>query len=127
MGFTIRDLDPVGGAGALDVNAWQWRPTLEIIESLGFGDETRAILMHYSGVSVEFDRDEARAIARAIRERYLPRMGADTRLTADGGFIDEPDRVGFHRDDLSLNYSATRPWLEQFCEFCERCQGFAVN
>lgn len=127
MGFTIRDLNADGGAGEIDVNAWHWRPTLEIIETLGFADETRAILMHYSGVTVEFSQDEARAIAQAIRARYLPRMGPDTRVAHDGSLTDEPDTVGFHRDDLARNYSATRPWLQRFCEFCERCRGFAVG
>jgi hypothetical protein len=127
MGFTIKDLNRDGGVDALDVNAWHWRPTLAIIESMGFLDETRTILMQYNGVTVSFSAAEARAIAAWIDEHHLSRMDANTRLMLDGSDTQVPDEVGFHRDDLSLNYSTNRIWLEQFRDFCRRCDGFEVS
>lgn len=54
-------------------------------------------------------------------------MGPHTRIQLDGAHTETPDEVAFHRDDLSLNYSTNRIWLEQFRDFCERCNGFEVS
>lgn len=100
----------------LGVNAWNWRPALELLESAGVLDAETAELLGYN-ILVELGGEDARRIA-AFLDSYLSTAPAGGRILLDGSVTTEPDTFEFHRDDLARNYSATVEWLTRFREFC---------
>ena len=109
---------------------WNWRsPTIELIRCTNALDSERLDGLHEGMSATRVSRDEARAIARHLRQRILPLLAPDSRVMLDGTATTEPDDGTFYRDDANshLNYSATRSWLEQFADFCESCGGFEFN
>ncbi|KAB8188447.1 hypothetical protein FH608_044215 [Nonomuraea phyllanthi] len=100
----------------LSVNAWNWRPALELLESAGVLDAETAELLGYN-ILVELGGEDARRIA-AFLDSYLSTAPAGGRVLLDGSVTTEPDTFEFHRDDLARNYSATVEWLTRFRDFC---------
>lgn len=113
----------------LFVNAWNWRPTVEIVRRAGLLDAPRleGLVQQCSATLVL--ADEARAIARHLREAVLPSLSTDARIRLDGRVTDEPDDGTLYRrpDEFDRNYGATRTWLESFAAFCEASDGFELN
>jgi hypothetical protein len=118
-------LDRPDGAD-LDVNAWNWRPTLALFEQNGLLDDEKLALLEYN-VTVAITPDEARRIASFL-DGYLGAVPLDGRVLVDGSVTSEPDDFQLHRDDLARNYSATAAWLRELRDFCRGAEeGFTVS
>jgi hypothetical protein len=116
--------------GGLQVNAWNWRPTIEFLRVEGVIDDETSELLTTNGCGAEADADLARRIAHAI-ESKIQGMRPGERIRADLTVTAAPKRVAeFHKpetiDTIDL-YSAKYEWLVQFKDFCERCGGFRVS
>ncbi len=127
MGFDLTD--GADNERILLVNFWNWRPTVELVRAANIVDARRLEGLHQGMSATRISRQEARSIARYLRERVLPDLPPESRVLLDGTVTTEPDDGTFYRDnaDSHLNYSATRSWLEEFAEFCESCGGFEFN
>lgn len=123
MSWNIRDL--ANDEHTLKVNAWNWHPTLLLLETMGILDKDRLERMQYN-VVVTVSEAEARAIADQLENRVLPAMGLDDRLQMDLTLTDEPDDLTLHEDAVK-NYSATQQWLSSFAGFCRTCGGFEIS
>jgi hypothetical protein len=111
---------------SLDVNAWNWRPTLELLKKSGTLDADTTELLGYHS-DVELTGEQAQRIATFL-ETYLANIPAGGRVLHDGLITTEPDTFEFHRDDLDRNYSATVEWLTCFREFCRTAtDGFTAG
>ncbi|NUP61051.1 MAG: hypothetical protein HOW71_02620 [Nonomuraea sp.] len=101
---------------SLGVSSWEWRPTLELLERAQVLDAETVDLL---GINFEttLNGGDAGRIA-AFLDSYLPGLGERDRVRLDGEVTDEPDTHELHRDDLSLNYSASAEWLHRFRDFC---------
>ncbi|MET8861767.1 hypothetical protein ABZW11_02305 [Nonomuraea sp. NPDC004580] len=111
---------------SLQVNAWNWRPTLELLENSGVLDEETADLLGYN-IAVDLTADQAHRIATFL-DTYLASLPDEARVMLDGSTTTEPDTNEFHRDDLSLNYSASTDWLRRFRDFCHTARtGFTAS
>ena len=116
-------LVPASGEG-IWINAWNWRPTEELVRRTGIlPDETLELLEYGIG---EVTAEQAGRIADFLDD-YLSRLGPQHRVALDGTVIDEPDTYEFHRDDLSRNYTASYEWLTKFRDFCRTCHGFTMS
>ena len=127
MGFAITDLsDP---EQIIFVNFWNWHPTVEIIRRTGLIDAQRLEGLHQQISATCVTTDEARAIARHLRDIVLPALSPQARVLLDGSSTTEPDDGTLHRDpsELDRNYGASHTWLETFATFCESCSGFEFN
>src|ERR1700739_1061070 len=125
MGFMIFDLEDKSRFKS--VNFWNWRPTLALISSFKLLDDERLERMGMSCVGATVTQSEARAIAKALRERVLPGLGDADRVKLDLAVTGTPDDGTLYRgDETEKNYSATRAWLQEFAEFCETCRGFKI-
>lgn len=111
------------------INAWNWRPTIEFLRVEGIIDDTTAELMTCN-LGAKVGADLAGRMAAAI-QRKLQDMRPGERMLTDLSVTSEPKNVAeFHKpeniDPVDL-YSATYEWLIEFKEFCERCGGFEVS
>jgi hypothetical protein len=123
MSWRIHDL--VDREKTFKVNAWNWRPTLEILKTFGILDEDRLERMQYN-VTVTVSLEEARGIAEQFERRFLSKMTPADRVRLDLTLTDEPDDFQIHDDDLK-NYGATEEWLQKFTDFCRSCNGFEIG
>jgi len=105
-------------------NAWNWRPTEELVRRSGIVPGETLELLEY-GIG-EVTAEQAKRLADFLDD-YLSGLGSQHRVTLDGTVIDEPDTYEFHRDDLSRNYSATYEWLTKFRDFCRTSNGFTMS
>ncbi|MGI8788236.1 MAG: hypothetical protein ACR2HG_10795 [Pyrinomonadaceae bacterium] len=126
MSFTLFDL----GAENFEfrANAWNWKPTLEIIKSFDIVDEGKLRQMSYNATGAKFSDEEAHIIGAKIRDEILPKLEPNKRIFADLSITDAPDDGTFFRDDDEQwkNYSANYDWLKEFSEFCLKSKGFQV-
>jgi hypothetical protein len=108
-------------------NWWNWRPTIELIRSLGLIDDERLDLMG-SNAGAEVTQQEAQAIGKFIAKRVLPGLRPGQRVLLDLTVTDAPDDGTFYREpgEQHKNYSATERWLRRFADFCKECHGFRV-
>lgn len=124
-------LVPVKGED-LKVNAWNWRPTLELLFAAGVITEDEHELLGCQGCGARVDSKKAAQIADAVTEK-LDSMNPGQRMLADLSVSSEPkQRAVFSRGsndkDIDTNelYSTTFEWLHTFVRFCERSGGFEV-
>ena len=113
----------------VQVNAWNWRPTIEFLRVEGIIDDETAELLSLNGCRVQADADLARQMAVAV-EGKLQSMRPGERIRGDLSVTGAPKKVAeFHKpesiDAVDL-YSATYEWLVRFKDFCEYCGGFEV-
>ena len=127
MGFDITDL--ADSRRIVFVNFWNWRPTVELIRAAGLLDAPRLEGLQQQCSATHISTNEARAIARHLREAVLPTLAPESRVLLDGTSTAESDDFAFHNDpgESDRNYSATRSWLETFATFCESCSGFELH
>jgi hypothetical protein len=123
MGFWV--LDQKDEANALKINAWNWRPTLVMLEQFQILDAEQLERMSFNGGNGNATVEQARVIAQKLKIMLEP-LGPGDRFLLDRSTTTEPDDFVFHQEDLGKNYGASREWLEQFMNFCEGCQGFRV-
>jgi hypothetical protein len=117
----------------LQVNAWNWRPTLEFLRAENLITADAAELLGSNGCGARVDADLANRIAAAV-ENKVSTMKPGDRIRADTTVTDIPKvpqvfRPDNQRADVDAGnlYSATYDWLVTFKEFCKRCDGFMVS
>jgi hypothetical protein len=106
---------------SLVVNAWTWRPTLELLERSGVLDANTTELLGYN-IAVDITGEQAQRIATFL-DVYLESTPTGGRVLLDGSITTEPDTFEFYRDDVGRNYSATVVWLARFRDFCRTATG----
>ena len=116
----------------IQINGWNWRPTLEFLLRSGLIGEELYERMGAQGAGGEVDAVLAGRIAEAI-ERILKVMRPGERMLADLTVTDKPKtkwvitpetRSG--ESDINDMYSATYEWLVKFASFCRSSGGFEV-
>ena len=126
MSFTLIDLKSRNNE--FPASVWNWRVAVAVIRDLNIVDEfqTKRMLETASGIKIE--ESAAREIGRRIREDLLPKLSPNKRIFEDLSITDEPDDGTFygHGEDNWKNFSAGYRWLEDFADFCSRCEGFEV-
>jgi hypothetical protein len=114
------------------VNAWNWRPTLELLLAANVITEDDHERMGALGGGGSADAEKALRIADVVADR-LRRMNPAERVLADLSVSKEPKKFavfgpGVNADDIDVNelYSTTYEWLESFSKFCRSSGGFEV-
>jgi hypothetical protein len=117
----------------VQVNAWNWRPTLETLYRDRLISLEEYERMGASGCGGHVDADLASRIADAIECR-LEAMKPGERILADGSATYRPrKKVVFtpqmDSQDVDVNdlYSADYDWLVTFRDFCRGSGGFRVS
>ena len=116
----------------LKVNAWNWRPTLELLLALNTITEKEHEQMGANGCGGKVDGEKASRIGGVVYEK-LKDMKPKERLRANLSVTDEPKKLtvfspGMNANEVDVNelYSASFEWLETFAKFCETSGGFEV-
>jgi hypothetical protein len=114
------------------INAWNWRPTLELLHNAKVVDDDLYERMGTFGRQAIVDADTAIRIANFLSDR-LGTMKAGDRIRADLTVTDsakKPLRITpgmqIDRIDVVDTYSATYEWLMQFSDFARSSDGFEV-
>lgn len=117
----------------LVVNAWNWRPTLELLFTSGVITEAEHELLGCQGCGATVNEENARRMADAVT-RKLETMNPGQRMLADLSVSSQAkQRAVFYpvnndkEVDTNELYSTTFEWLHTFVRFCERSGGFSVN
>jgi hypothetical protein len=120
VGVDINDL--ADRRRSIHASAWQWRPTVEVIRSLGLFDSER--LDRLSKGIGEFNGEETRQLAQKLENEVLAHLRPGQRILYSGKITDEPDGGTFYRrpEELESNYSVDQEWLARFVGFCKSCQ-----
>ena len=116
----------------LQVNAWNWRPTLELLFAANVITEEDHERMGTHGPVGKVDAEKASRIADAVVHKLMS-MNAGERMLANLSVSKEPKKLaefghGVNADDIDENelYSTTYEWLEKFSKFCLSSGGFEV-
>jgi hypothetical protein len=117
----------------VQINAWNWRPTLEFLRARNIITSEHAELLGCNGCGARVDADLANQMAAAV-ENKLSTMAPGDRMRADLTVTSVPKVPQvFGPDtqpsdiDVTELYSATYEWLVTFKDFCKRCDGFMVS
>ena len=114
----------------LQINAWNWRPTLELLYAGGVITEDDHLRMGAHGLGKV---DEAKALLMAeFVWQQLRSMNPGERMLSDLSVSKEPKQLSVfsgQADDIDSNelYSTTYEWLETFARFCKSSKGFEVR
>jgi hypothetical protein len=116
----------------VQVNAWNWRPTLELLFAENLLAEEDYKRMAANGCGGQVDAALAYRIADAVESKLAAmnpgeRLRADLSITATPKVLQTftPDTKPDDIDAVNL-YSATYEWLVTFKDFCKRSEGFEV-
>jgi hypothetical protein len=116
----------------VQINAWNWRPTLEILRVENLVDDEALELLGCNGCGATVDDELAQRIAAALTRRLAgmrpgERVRGDLSITAEPKprMVFKPGMAPDEIDPVEL-YSAQYEWLVQFRDFCERSGGFEV-
>jgi hypothetical protein len=114
------------------INAWNWRPTLELLRNVGLIDDDLYERMGTFGREAIVDADTALRIADFLDER-LRTIRAGDRIRADLTVTDKAKKSliitpGMQTEQIDVVdvYSATYEWLVQFRDFARASGGFQV-
>ena len=117
------------------INAWNWRPTLELLRKANLIDDDlyeRMGRMGTSGRRAIVDAGTAVRIADFLDE-YLRTMNAGDRVRYDLTVTNEAKKPliftpGMQTDkiDVANAYSATYEWLVRFSDFARVSGGFEI-
>jgi hypothetical protein len=108
----------------LQVNAWNWRPTLELVSRAGLLDDEAVERASAQGAGGRVTAEQALRIAEFL-DRYLGDLTPGQRVRSDGTVTSEPKNYQLDQEPREL-YSATYEWLSQFRDFCRTSGGFTV-
>jgi len=116
----------------LQVNAWNWRSTLELLLAANVITEDDHERMGAQGCSGKVDAEKASRIADVIVQKLMS-MKPGERMLANLSVSKAPKRLAVFEpnmnvEDIDLNelYSASYEWLEAFAKFCRGSGGFEV-
>lgn len=117
----------------LQVNAWNWRPTLKFLFAAGVITENDYELLGFQGSGGRVNAEKADQMANAVTQK-LASLNPGERMLADLSVSSEPKKkVVFSPDnnvkdiiDTDDLYSTTLEWLQTFVTFCRRSGGFHV-
>ena len=116
----------------IKINAWNWRPSLELLRDAGIIDDDLFERMGTHGRKAEVDAATAARIADFIEAR-LRTMKPEQRVLADLTVTDKPKRrliitPGTKIDQIDAVdvYSASYEWLVTFRDFSKTSGGFEV-
>lgn len=116
----------------LVVNAWNWRPTLELLLASGVISEEDHLHLGGHGFGGSVAAEQAGRIAVAVKQK-LETMHPGQRVLADLAISSEPKKLAVfspesNADEIDSNelYSTSFDWLRTFAEFCQRSGGFTV-
>lgn len=115
----------------LQVNAWNWRPTLEFLYAAEVITEDDHECLGGHGLGGKVDEAKALLIAEVVT-RKLRSMDSGERMLADLSVSKEPKELAVFNpeaEDVDSNelYSASYEWLHTFAEFCRSSKGFDVK
>jgi hypothetical protein len=117
----------------VQVNAWNWRQTLELLWAQDIITSEHAQLLACNGCGATVDAALAERIA-AVVENTLARLAPGDRVRVDftvtsGPKVPQVFGPGTQPSDIDVTelYSATYDWLVTFKDFCKRCDGFEVS
>jgi len=116
----------------VQINAWNWRPTIEFLRAQNIITSEHAELLGCNGCGASVDAALANRIA-AVVEAKLATLAPGDRVRVDLTVTSAPkvpqvfgpDTKPADIDAAEL-YSATYDWLVTFKDFCKRCDGFEV-
>ena len=106
----------------VQINGWNWRPTLQLLRTKGVLDDGMYERMSYQGCGGEADAELAARMADVV-ESKLAEMRPGERMLADLGVTAKLKSGEIFAEDV---YSAMYDWLVRFRDFCRRCGGFRV-
>ena len=116
----------------IQINGWNWRPTLELLFAAGVITEDDHERMGGQGLGGKVDEAKALRIAEVVTRKLLS-MNPGERMLADLSVTKDPKQLvvftpGMNTDDIDSNelYSTTYEWLETFVNFCRSSKGFKV-
>jgi hypothetical protein len=110
--------------GDLQINAWNWRPTLELLHRARLLDGEAVQRAAAQGAGGRVTAEQALRIAEFL-DRYLADLAPGQRVRADGTVTSEPKTHQLDQEPREL-YAATYEWLSQFRDFCRSSGGFMV-
>jgi hypothetical protein len=108
----------------LQVNGWNWRPTLELLRRARLLDEETLERAAAQGAGGRVTGEQALRIAEFL-DRYLAGLTPGHRVRCDGTVTSAPQRYELDQETREL-YTATYEWLSQFRDFCRARGGFTV-
>lgn len=107
---------------AVQINGWNWRPTLAILRSEGVLDDEMFERMNAQGCGGEADAVIAARMADAVESR-LAEMKPGERMLSDLAVTANSKSGDIFAEDA---YSAAYEWLVRFRDFCRCSGGFKV-
>ena len=117
----------------IQVNTWNWRPTLEFLRARNIITSEHAELLGCNGCGARVDADLANQMAAAVENKLSTLIPGDSmRVDLTVTSVPKVPQV-FSPDtqpsdiDVTELYSATYEWLVTFKDFCRRCDGFMVS
>jgi hypothetical protein len=124
----------VSKRGDLQVNAWNWRPTLELLLAENVVTPEQYERLGAQGCGGRVNADTADHIADLIERRLVStemkpgeRMRADLTVTSSKRvpivFLPNGDVESADTNDI---YSSSYEWLVAFRDFCRQSGGFEV-
>ncbi len=116
----------------LQVNAWTWRPTLELLRTTNVINEDDYERMGTQGCGGRVNAELASRIADIVAHKLIG-MKPGERLLADLSVSAEHKKLIVFEPNIKVDdidvvnlYSARYEWLESFAEFCRNSGGFDV-
>lgn len=117
----------------IKINAWNWRPTLELLRDAGLIDDDLCERMGTVGRAANLDAATAIRVADFLEMR-LNTMRPEQRILADLTTTDKPKKqvtfaAGMRTEEIDAVdlYSASYEWFLQFRDFCRTSGGFEVR
>ncbi|MBZ5492143.1 MAG: hypothetical protein LAO76_14525 [Acidobacteriia bacterium] len=116
----------------IKINAWNWRPALELLRDAEIIDNDLFERMGTYGCKAEVDADTASRIGDYIGTRALA-MKPEQGVLADLTVTDRPKKTLIITPDTKIDqidaidvYSASYEWLVTFCDFSRTSGGFEM-
>ena len=108
----------------LQINGWNWRPTLELLYRARLLDDEAVQRASANGAGGRVTAEQAVRIAEFL-DRYLAGLTPGQRVRWDGTVTSELKSDQLDQKPREL-YSATYEWLSRFRDFCRTSGGFTV-
>ena len=126
MSFILADKND--NDNEIQINNWNWKTILMILDSLKLLDTDRIQMLGFNGTSESVSKQEAEQISKKIRDEIISKLNDDERILLNGKITNIPDDGTFYKnpDEYYKNFSTNKVILEKFCTFCESCNGFEI-